>query len=70
MSAPSAAATELARMTAERDRLAGRLDNLGAAIDKAEQGGASVVRIDLVRAHLGRPRPDAVRRRDRAEAGQ
>ncbi len=55
--AASAAASEV--LAEDRDRLALRIHALGAAIDKAEQGGATVVRIDLVRAHLGRSRPAA-----------
>lgn len=42
----------------DRDRLALRIGSLAAAVDLAEHGGATVVPIDVVRAHLGLPRPD------------
>lgn len=43
----------LATARRERDRAQGRLDELRLALDVAEQGGATVVRIEVVRAIVG-----------------
>jgi hypothetical protein len=40
----------LATARRDRDRAQGRLDRLRLALDEAERGGATVVRIDAVRA--------------------
>lgn len=44
---------ELARTRRQRARAQGRLDELRLALDHAERGGATVMRIDAVRAIVG-----------------